>query len=321
MKFQNINVDNIELKDLLKIMDSNHKIATKMRKDIEKLLNLQQQSYEYSGDIESREEEKMEITSVLDEDFEDEVDYYLTELNSLTRDNIEDRISSVLPVRKNYNYRRIIIRLQLEAIKEIKDIEELLRIEYENISLEELRQFRQEIELENLKVNLLEKALKNEIIEVKEKLENKLIFVPTTNGNIRILSELEKIPRDYDDSFRELFLSIKEGTFKNVKRFNNNKNINGVCEVKGDGTRVIFARIGKNTYVVITAFLKKTMRDKAYSELLKRKVNNYFLVENFLRANLDNEDFLQLNEEYEKELFAIISANDSSCKKKVLNND
>ena len=104
---------------------------------------------------------------------------------------------------------------------------------------------------------------------------------------------------------------------EHLKRFNNNRELIGICEVKGLGTRVLFTRLGKNTYAVITAFLKKTTKDKGYMDLMKRKISSFNVMENFLRQHLDDEEFLKLNEEYERELFNILGTEDAIENKKV----
>ncbi len=320
MKFKQADLETVSLMDLIEIMDFNKNLAVQKVDELKKLRQIIDDNKNYvtavTGELEQKEATE-KSTDEENDDFEDEVDFYLSELNNLTKDNIEEKITQVLPVRKNYNYERIIVRLQLEAVKEIKDILELLHSEEENISKEELEQFKEEIEFQKQKIALLKKALQKEKEEEKGKEENKLIFVPTASGNIRILSELEKIPSSYHDNFRELFLSIKDGTFKNVKRFNNNRELIGICEVKGLGTRVLFTRLGKNTYAVITAFLKKTTKDKGYMDLMKRKISSFNVMENFLRQHLDDEEFLKLNEEYERELFNILGTEDAIENKKV----
>ena len=219
MKFKQADLETVSLMDLIEIMDFNKNLAVQKVDELKKLRQIIDDNKNYvtavTGELEQKEATE-KSTDEENDDFEDEVDFYLSELNNLTKDNIEEKITQVLPVRKNYNYERIIVRLQLEAVKEIKDILELLHSEEENISKEELEQFKEEIEFQKQKIALLKKALQKEKEEEKGKEENKLIFVPTASGNIRILSELEKIPSSYHDNFRELFLSIKDGTFKKI---------------------------------------------------------------------------------------------------------
>ena len=51
------------------------------------------------------------------------------------------------------------------------------------------------------------------------------------------------MPIEYMPLFKELVDSIVDGTFKNVKGFNNNNNLNGLSEVKGPGVRIVFKKI------------------------------------------------------------------------------
>ena len=62
---------------------------------------------------------------------------------------------------------------------------------------------------------------------------------------------------------------------KNVKRFKNNNDLVGVCEVKGYQVRVVFARIDKDTYGLITALVKKQDNDSNYRNFLKKRISKY----------------------------------------------
>ena len=86
-------------------------------------------------------------------------------------------------------------------------------------------------------------------------------------GNIRVIDEIEKISKsspEFCSEFLELFQSIQDGSFKRVKRFLNNNKLVGISEVRGFKPRVVFDRIGKNDYAIITAFLKKCDNDRGY---------------------------------------------------------
>ena len=207
----------------------------------------------------------------------------------------------------HYQYERILTRLKLESIRLIKEIKDLLA--EEGLSLEDMNAFKEELDLELKKIELINKALEpvKETEQTSTKKDNKLIFVPTSGGDIRVLDEIDSIPYEYYDRFLGLFQSIKNGTFKNVQRFTGNNELNGLCEVKDFKVRVIFVRLTKDSYAIISAFTKKSDNDKAYRAAVIKKYNDFQLAESSLRKNIQNEEFLELHKTYETELFEKLS--------------
>ena len=110
--------------------------------------------------------------------------------------------------------------------------------------------------------------------------------------------------------FKELVDSIVDGTFKNVKGFNNNNTLNGVSEVKGPGVRIVFKRLSKNKYALITAFIKRSNNDMGYQDSLRSKVADFRLIHDDLKANLDNQEFIDENNKYVLELYRLLGQDD-----------
>lgn len=323
MEIIRVDLEDITEKRLLAVMNQNKKTISLMRKEIEKLQKASEGQEENEFVIkdtkelekEPSEEESIEESTV----FEDEVNFYLSEIDSITEENLEEQLETALPVRENYNYEKLLLRLKLELLKNIREVKELLGEEHKNITKEDLQEFQEEIILNQRKIQGIEKALsktKNQE-EKKESVQNKLIFVPTTGGNIRVLEEIaKKIPNDYYEKFITLFDSIKDGTFKNVKRFTSNNALFGICEVKTSNTRVLFDRLDQHTYAIISAFVKKTTKDKGYQESMKKSIGDYKMMEEKIIANLDNEEYLNINSLYEEELYRILGNEKRSPKNK-----
>ena len=314
MEFRVINIDEIiDETTLIEAINDNIKTASFHREQIKRMKQATKPkkviitpTLEQPKLKEEKEEEK--------EDFEDEVEFYLSQLKELNSDNLEEGLKEVLPTKKNQEYKKIVLRLILESLKVIKDIEEVIEECSRDEDKDEIEMFKEEISFEQRKISLLRKTLEikqEEIIE-EEQQENKLIFVPTSGGSIRVLDEIEKIPEEFYESFITLFNSIKDGTFKNVKRFTNNNALNGICEVKDLKVRIVFARLNKNSYAIITAFVKKTQNDKGYSEGLKSKVADYRMISDILKLNLENEEFIKLQQTYEQELYRKLGIQESS---------
>lgn len=250
---------------------------------------------------------------------EDEMEYYINNLASVNSNTPEIVIKGLLPSVRNKNATNILFRLKLECIKNMREINEVLS-EIDDIPKEDLLYFQQELKNEEKKLTIIIQRLSPEQKEEKiqeEVPENKLIFVPTVGGNIRILEELKSIPREYYERFYGLFSSIKDGTFKNVKSFKRlNNNTPLFCEVKDTAVRVMFSRLGPQEYAVITCFIKKTDNNKGYRNQLEQKMNDYKQIEPILIANLGNEEFIERNKMYEKTLWEMIKPREERGEKR-----
>lgn len=313
MEYIVLDLDTATEEQLRTTIDCNARTARLMRSEIDKLRRVAEAAKKTKKPvIEESQEEPEEKQDLIDADFEDEVEYYLSQLRELTIENIDDEITSALPSRKHYQYTRILNRLKLESIRNLKEIKDLLQ--EEGVSLDDLPEFQAEYNLELKKIALITKALEPKQVETEqvEAKENNLIFVPTPGGDIRVLDEIDDIPSEYYDRFNGLFQSIKDGTFKNVRRFSSHNDLVGLCEVKDFKVRVIFVRLNHDSYAVISAFIKKSDNDKAYRASTIKKYFDYQNVENALISNLGNEEFMEMQKTYEQELFRKLSTSEKA---------
>ena len=218
----------------------------------------------------------------------------------------EDELFDLLPSKKSYRYRDVLLRLIAESIKEINELREF-SIEYDTTS-DDLQEIKRLILNEQRKISLL-KGLLNKKEEDKEEIieeKNTLILVPTTGGNIRVISEIENMSIEYMPLFKELFDSIINGTFKGLKGFNNNNGLNGMREVRGNGVRVVFKRLTKKKYAIVTAFIKRSNKDTGYIDSLKSKVADFRLIQDKIKNNLNNHEFMAQNDLCVEELYNIL---------------
>ena len=295
-------IDNLNSNEIIKILEHNIKTAAFMRSEISNLTNYP------TNNIVIEEEKKVIKKDELEEnnedyEYEDEIEYYLEDYKSIKNISIESLLE-ILPSKSIYNYKEIIIRLQAESIKEIKELEELLILEDD---IETLKEIKNTIINEQLKIKLLKEILNKEEVLEEEKDKNKIILAPTLSGNIRIIDDLEHIPQEYYQAFLELINSIIDGTFKGAKRLINDLATGTtIREVRGDGIRVLFHRVDKNTYSLITAFLKKTYANKGYKEFIKSRISSYQQVEDYIKESLNDEEFIKENELYVDELFNLL---------------
>lgn len=264
-----------------------------------------------------KEEKNTNIESTIEDVLSDELTFYLDNYKKLDDQFTYEDVIDTIPSKDNYYYEDIINRLIAESYKEIKDINELL-LEDSNLTKKELLELKALIDKEKTKINYLRKSMKEEEKIITKEHKNKIVLVPTIGGNIRVIDELEHIPSDYYESFLELINSIINSKFKNVKTLNSNPQLMGVSEVKAFKTRVVFQRIDKNTYALITAFIKKSDTDKLYKESLVRKVSHFKENEQLLKNLIKDEKFMEENDKYVEELFNILNIKEN---KKVNSND
>lgn len=296
---------------LLSIIEKNCQLATSARNEIKNSEMLLKQKK--TTVIETKKDnfvvETDDNLSKTDSEFEDTIKYFLQDYSLLEEGFDEEELFDMLPSKKLYRHKDILYRLIAESNKEIIILNEFASDS--TIKSADLKDIKSLILNEKRKIDLVKEFLnkKEEKVELNDE-KNSLILVPTTGGNIRILSELESMPIEYMPLFKELVDSIVDGTFKNVKGFNNNNTLNGVSEVKGPGVRIVFKRLSKNKYALITAFIKRSNNDMGYQDSLRSKVADFRLIHDGLKANLDNQEFIDENNKYVLELYRLLGQDD-----------
>ena len=308
---------NSSLDEMIEVIEDNIRTTTLTREEISKLKLQSKRTKRQDIVIQPKKKEITEKEPYCDIDFEEEMEYYLTDYKSLREDNLEEDLLSILPSKKTYRYKDIILRLIAESLKEIKEVNEL--ISRDNFNNEELADLRSVILLEKKKISILKEHLKHkDEVETEEEVNNEIILVPSLTGNVKLIEDLEHIHPSNYEAFLELVESIKNGTFKGVKRFTNNVRFAGISEVRGFQVRIAFARIGKNKYALITAFTKKCDNDKGYRDSLTQKLSDYRLQEEKLKALADNEEFLRENELNVERLYNLLGKVEEPTLKEVL---
>ena len=313
MEIIHLNLDECNCEELINAINNNNKYLNLIGKEIDDINaeNKQVNIEEKDEDIVcfkqvSEDESKQEDNTSIDES----VDYYyemVEDVESSYDASFYENMKEALPSKNSMHYDDILFSIQLRLLKNIKEIEEFLKEEKDAIDKDDLVDLKKEIEDNSQKIDAI-KMIKNNSnnSDFIDTAENNFIFVPTSGGNIRILDELENIDCEYLDGFKSLISSIKDGSFKNVKRFKtvNNKN-SGVSEVKDYKIRVVFDRVGPHEYALITAFIKKSDNDLGYLKSLNSKIKNYKNIKDKLKQNLENSEFLKLQEGYEAQLNSI----------------
>lgn len=258
-----------------------------------------------SENIQIQEEKKTEVE---DNDFEKEFEFYFSEFKKL-KEHTKESIEEVLPPRNNYYYEKIIMRIIAEISRDIKGYREILLTFGSDMDKEELEEYRNEIVFNNAVRLILKDILFTEEKEVEVEHKNKLIFVPIkSTGKIRVFDELKDIPSEEYEGFIELFESIKDGTFKNSKRFYNNDNLKGALEVKGHQIRIVYQRLSKDCYAIVSIFMKKTQNNDGYRKAVEAKFTEFKTMEKELKESIKDPKFLEKHQKYEEELFEKLGA-------------
>ncbi len=306
------NMEDMSVEEVISFLDLKRKQADMKREEIKKLKSaIESTKINITESFEEVLEKEEIIDNDEDKDFEKEVEYYLAEflnLHSYDKESIED----VLPSRNNYNYEKIILRIMAEVTHDIKDIKEIIITDSNSMEKSELEEYKTELLGSIEKRNLLKDILFTKIDEEEDQVDksNKLIFMPIKGSDkIRIFDELKDIPQEECEGFIELFESIKNGTFKNIRRFVNNEALNGALEVKGYQVRILFQRLSSDCYVIISMFIKKTQNDSGYRNAIKNKYAEFKNIEKSLKESIKDPLFIKKNKEIEDEVFKILNNN------------
>ena len=312
--------DGISSKEIFEVISENHKTSTLIDKEVKKLKELSSKSTKRVEDDNKTPEKEMiydeadEVNSELD----DKVDYYNYLISSIDDcEDLQDQIESSLPNPNTGDYKTIVLRLKLKLLKSIKETADFISECREEFDDEDLEEYKEEIRLCSKKLEILKSESNEEVNENKTSTKNNFFFPVSSMGNIRVIDEIEKISKsspEFCSEFLELFQSIEDGSFKRVKRFLNNNKLVGISEVRGFKPRVVFDRIGKNDYAIITAFLKKCDNDRGYKDSLELKIQKYMSQRDNIVKRLNNPEYRALNEQYTNELFGKLGYNKEDSK-------
>ena len=312
--------DEISSEEIFEVISKNHNTSMLIDKEVKKLKELSSKSTKRVEDDNKTPEKEMiydeadEVNSELD----DKVDYYNYLISSIDDcEDLQDQIESSLPNPNTGDYKTIVLRLKLKLLKSIKETADFISECREEFDDEDLEEYKEEIRLCSKKLEILKSESNEEVSENKTSTKNNFFFPVSSMGNIRVIDEIEKISKsspEFCSEFLELFQSIQDGSFKRVKRFLNNNKLVGISEVRGFKPRVVFDRIGKNDYAIITAFLKKCDNDRGYKDSLELKIQKYMSQRDNIVKNLNNPEYRALNEQYTNELFGKLGYNKEESK-------
>lgn len=312
--------DEISSEEIFEVISKNHNTSMLMDKEVKKLKELSSKSTKRVENDNKRPEKEMIYDEVdeVNSELNDKVDYYNYLISSIDDcEDLQDQIESSLPNPNTGDYKTIVLRLKLKLLKRIKETADFISECREEFDDEDLEEYKEEIRLCSKKLEILKSESNEEVNENKTSTKNNFFFPVSSMGNIRVIDEIEKISKsspEFCSEFLELFQSIQDGSFKRVKRFLNNNKLVGISEVRGFKPRVVFDRIGKNDYAIITAFLKKCDNDRGYKDSLELKIQKYMSQRDNIVKRLNNSEYRALNEQYTNELFGKLGYNKEDSK-------
>lgn len=292
--------------ELINSIRKNIKISRRLQKEISEMeaIDKSNKSFEFTNTI--TEQDINNLGNEKEEDIEsDFYSYYYDPIKNIDQNISVEELKTIikenLPVKSNPNYKKIVSRIKAEIYKELILLYDILNDSIDDESLTE--ETNKLIALETNKFNIINNIEEEEIDE-EAIIDNKLFFLKTSSGNISASDDLDKIDKEYYKSFRELFISIKNGTFKNVKRLTSiNNKLSSIAEVRGYKTRIIFDRINEDSYVILMCIIKKCNFDNGYRKSLERRSLIYRTFKNKIISKSKEEEYLEENKKYEKKLF------------------
>ena len=241
----------------------------------------------------------------IDNSLKIDISFYIEILNGIVS---YDDVEMILPNKHTDNYQDIINLILLHYYEEYKMLEKILKDisekdidykEYNNCKLECLKMINYIKEY----VNKLNSSSENKSISRK----NQIVFLKTSNDNICVKNDITKdMPSEFYQDVLEVVESIKDGTFKNVKSFNNYRLLTGLYEVKYHDVRLTFKRLSKDIYILIHAFVKKCYTSSQYYNMLESRYAIFKSQQELLLNQIQDDDFLELNNEILNEVEDIL---------------
>ena len=147
------------LKKIIKLLDEQQTAITDLTSEIEQLEQAQQNLLTKTPPTPDIQEALYNTEPIVSEyNPEDEMEYYINNLSTINIDTPEITVKALLPSLQNKNATNILLRLKLECIKNMREINELLT-EVDDISVEDLKGFKQELNIEQKKLEIINKRL------------------------------------------------------------------------------------------------------------------------------------------------------------------
>lgn len=303
MEFKKIDSNNATKEELIAVLKENAQINKSMKDQIEKMKKNTVSSTVVVKEVPSVVLPCEKKETKKDNTLAKELDKYVEIVKSIGWENLEANIDSILPEKEDSNYRNIILRLMLECSKEINDMKEVGHAQ-DGLSKDDLDICNCFIEEYNKYYDMLKAKLGKEVVtSIVKPCENKLVFMPTKSGNMAVENDLGSIVQERYGTILKLFKSIKDGTFKNDYGFDHMLTLKGLRTVCDQHAYVVYQQLSDNTYLIVSILVKKDTRDKKFFSSLETRYTKCRQMLDKIKENINNEEFMKLQKEYELDLF------------------
>lgn len=226
------------------------------------------------------------------------------------------QLDNILPKKDAVDFDNILSAIIIELYKEKVYIINSIH-SHDEKDLEIKQFFEEELEDIDFKIEyLLEYKEYEEYEEVNVSSQNNKIIFLKNSYNEPIIFQNLKGYEEYYSSFLELITSIQSGRFKKVKGFVKENKISDISEVKSFKTRILFAKIKEDTYVVLAAFVKKCDWDLRHRNFVGNISQKYQMQKNELLNNLQSQKFIDSEQTHLYNLLEMLKE-----KKKVRNHE
>ncbi len=176
----------------------------------------------------------------------------------------------------------------------------------------EMTEINKQIAMLKRKIQLLEYAREEEELIETSTEDNNIYFLTSTLGNIFFKESLRKnVPLDYYQAFKELLLTIKNGTFKGLKKL---KDI-PYFEVKDFKIRIIFTHLEGNNFLILDAFMKKADTSIQISNILKNRASNIAKIKESICHSLTDPNFIATQNSYYEEIISMLDESNNTLKR------
>ena len=305
MELQNVDLTKATEKELLSALENNAKVNNSNKEQIRKMENVS-----VPTSVEVKEKPSVVLPCTKKETKKEntlakELDGYVQMVKSIGWDNLEANIDSILPDKNDPNYRNIIMRLKLEASKEIRGVDVFRLENQDGLGKEDLDDCNDIVEGYIGIISMLDEKLGEETntLEDTDSDGNRLVFMPTKSGNMAVENDLKSIAQEYYGTILKLFKSIKDGTFKNDYGFDQTPKLKKLHTVCDQRAYVVYQKLSNDTYLIVSMYVKKSMRDKGCTSSLEARYTECRQMLDGIRENINNEEFMKLQKEYELDLF------------------
>lgn len=285
---------------LKKISEHNQKLYKLEQSKEKELTGIEVKNY--TSTLVVNETKPIELPKKIIEPLNCNVSSYMEKLKEA---KTESEIIACLPKNDDKEFDNILGSILVNLYREKVEIINFLNQQENREEIEEV--FEEDLDDIEFKIEtILDYKDCTDEIELPKTKGNKVVFLKNSTNEPVIFQSLKGY-EEYYPSFLELLNSILDGKFKRLRVFTNNAKLTSIMEVKSFKTRILFARLKDNTYVIISAFVKKCDTDLRHRNIIVTASQSYYVQKEQLLECINNLEYMAQEEKYLKELEELLS--------------